>query len=199
MKPLIHNIDQNTEEWMLLRLGKFTASTFKDVMAKPETLTFKKAISRVATEKVTGELVENYSNSWMERGHELEPLAAEEYEMINFSDLETTGFYELNEWIGCSPDRKIKGVNAGVEIKCPAYHTHDEYLEKNKLPAEYKWQVQGQLMITGWDYIDFMSFYPKKKSFIIRVLPDDKLITQLKSKLDEAVELAKKRIELITP
>jgi hypothetical protein len=43
-----YDIDQNSEEWNALRLGKFTASTFADLFMKKDTKTYKDAIIKVA-------------------------------------------------------------------------------------------------------------------------------------------------------
>ena len=39
-----YDIEQNTPEWLELRKGKFTASTFKDLFSKPTTVSYEKAI-----------------------------------------------------------------------------------------------------------------------------------------------------------
>ena len=106
-----YDIDQNSEDWDVLRRGKFTASTFADLFMDKKTATYQKAIIKVAYEIVTGESEESYSNKWMQRGHEKEPFARENYEMLTFNELENGGFWEYNEFVGASPDAKIVGKN----------------------------------------------------------------------------------------
>jgi hypothetical protein len=77
-----HLIDQNSEEWDALRLGKFTASTFADLFMGKETKGYQNAIIKVAYERVTGECEENYSNKWMQRGHEKEPFAVAYFQHV---------------------------------------------------------------------------------------------------------------------
>ena len=50
-----HNIEQNSEQWDNLRLGKFTASTFGDLFMAPTTLGYKRTLARIAYERITGE------------------------------------------------------------------------------------------------------------------------------------------------
>ena len=124
-----HKVDQNGEAWDRLRIGKFTASSFGDLFAHKSTLTYKKAINEVVFGRLTGEAAENFTNQWMERGHELEPMARGEYEMLTFNTVQEGGFFELNDFIGCSPDGVIDDDGL-LEIKCPAANTTIEYLLK---------------------------------------------------------------------
>lgn len=193
-----YDIEQNTEEWALLRMGRFTASTFSDLFMAKTTAGYKNAIIKIAFERVTGECEESYSNKWMQRGHEKEPFAVENYEQFSFNDTEPAGFYEFNEWIGASPDRKIVNQNGGIEIKCPSFQIYNEYLETQKLPKNYFWQVHGQLLCTGWDFIDYMPYSsPMLKQILIRVERDEEIIERLKTQLNESIEEVKVLIERI--
>ena len=56
--------------------------------------------------------------------------------------------------IGCSPDRTVMekgGRYSLVEIKCPAPWTHIGYLLDGP-GADYRQQVQGQLLVTGAEF-----------------------------------------------
>jgi hypothetical protein len=195
-----YDIEQNTEEWDALRIGKFTASTFADLFMAKTTAGYRKAIIKVAYERVTGESEEGYSNKWMQRGHEKEPFAVENYELFTFNTCEPAGFYEYDEFTGASPDRKIIGQNGGCEFKCPSFQIYNEYLETNKLPRDYYWQIIGQLLCTGWDFIDYMPYSnPKLKQILIRVerSQHEAAIEQLKGKLIECIEEVKILIDRI--
>jgi hypothetical protein len=195
-----YDVLQNEEEWDALRLGKFTASTFSDLFMGKETKGYKNAITKVAYERVTGESEENYSNRWMQRGHEKEPFAVENYELFSFNTCEPAGFYEYDEFTGASPDRKIVGSNGGCEFKCPSFQMYDEYLKTSKLPKDYYWQIIGQLLCTGWDFIDYMPYSsPKLKQILIRVerAEHEGSIGQLQAKLKECIEEVKITIERI--
>ena len=193
-----YDIDQNSEEWDSLRLGKFTASTFSDLFMAKTTAGYRNAIIKVAFERVTGESEEKYANKWMERGHEKEPFARENYELLTFNSLENGGFYEYNEWVGASPDAKIIGQNGGCEFKCPSFQVYNEYLETSKIPKSYFWQVHGQLLCTGWDFIDYMPYSsPKLKQILIRVERDEAILNQLKDQLTMCIEEVKTLIERI--
>jgi putative phage-type endonuclease len=190
-----YNIEQCSEAWFNIRLGRVTGTSFKDLMAKKETAAYRNLIADIAAEKITGlsEDADNYESEWMTRGKELEPIAANYYSELFDIELEQTGFVTFEtdnkyfNWCGVSPDRLIK--NTGIlEIKCPKRSTHWYYLQSEKLPSEYYWQVMGQLFVTGADYCDFMSFYPDLKPFIIQVLPDKKAFEQIEKELDILIE-----------
>jgi hypothetical protein len=195
-----HDIDQNSEIWEEKRLGKFTASTFSDLFMAKTTAGYKKAIIKVAYERVTGESEEMYNNKWMQRGHEKEPFAVENYELLSFNTCENAGFYEYDEFTGASPDRKIVGLNGGCEFKCPSFQVYNEYLETSKLPKDYYWQIIGQLLCTGWDFIDYMPYSsPKLRQILTRVERNEHegSIGQLQAKLAECIEEVKILIERI--
>ena len=193
-----HAVDQNSEQWDALRLGKFTASTFSDLFSAKTTATYQKAIIKVAFERVTGESEEHFTNKWMERGHEKEPFAVENYELFSFNTCEPAGFYEYDEFTGASPDRKIMGQNGGCEFKCPSFQVYNEYLETKRIPKSYFWQIHGQLLCTGWDFIDYMPYSSSKlKQILIRIERDEPTLEVLKSKLSECIEEVKILIERI--
>jgi predicted phage-related endonuclease len=184
-----YDIDQNSEEWDEVRRGKFTASTFSDLFMKKDSVGYQKAIIKVAYEQVTGESEESYTNKWMQRGHEKEPIAVENYEILTFNQTEIVGFFEYNEFVGASPDRKIVGENGGLEIKNPSFQVYNEYLATKKLPKAYFWQIHGQLLCTGWDFIDYMPFSsPKLKQILIRVERDEPILSQLREQLEISIE-----------
>jgi predicted phage-related endonuclease len=191
-------IEQGSEEWLVKRSGMFTASTFSDLFAKKDTATYRNAIIKVAYERVTGECEESYSNKWMQRGTEKEPFAVEAYEMLTFNTCEPAGFYQYNEFVGASPDRKIVGQNGGIEIKCPSFQVYNEYLETKKIPRSYFWQIHGQLLCTGWDFIDYYPYSsPKLKQILVRIERHDPTLELLKVKLFECIEEVKIMIDRI--
>jgi putative phage-type endonuclease len=199
---IIHNVEQGTDEWHSLRIGIPTASQFDSlVTSKGEP---SKQIEGIINEKVAnviaGKVLESWDgNKWTERGHELEPLASTHYEFI-YDDrkVETVGFVtNAEKTCGCSPDRLVNDDGL-LEIKCPMPKTHIDYLIAGKLPTTYFQQVQGQLMITGRRWCDFMSYHPDLPELIVRVERDDEFIEKLKARIDYFNAEVKKRVEIIT-
>ena len=89
------DIIQGSEDWHLSRLGKVTASRVADVLA---TLKTGEAASRrnyrmeLVCQRLTGQREEGYTNSHMERGIELEPLARASYEFKTGVTVTEIGF-----------------------------------------------------------------------------------------------------------
>jgi putative phage-type endonuclease len=178
-------MEQGTEEWFRVRMGKITASNFATAMAKGrgggESKTRTTLMHRLIAERLTNEPQETYRNGAMEWGTETEPAARDYYGAINDCIVKQVGFVEHTEYIGCSPDGMV-GDDGLLEIKCPNSATHIGYILADKLPACYKAQVQGQLWVTKRKWCDFVSYDPrvsKRPYWSTRVERDQKYIDLL--------------------
>lgn len=189
----IINCVQGTEEWYKARLGVATASEFSKVITsdgKPSTQ-LRDYAHQLASELLTVEQDDFYTNIFMERGTELEQEARSKYEEFMLSPVQEVGFVCCGHY-GCSPDGLV-GKKGQIQFKCPTQKIHAKYLYDNKLPTTYKAQVQGELLCTEREWSDFVSFHPNfiddKKLFIVRVYRDEGFIKSLKSGLDKLNDL----------
>ena len=176
---------QNSESWYAARLGIPTASRFKDVIAKGQGLTRRKYLYTLAGERLTGEPAESYSNEAMERGHALEAEARERYAFQRDAEPQLVGFMRRKvgeHWIGASPDALL-GEDGLLEIKTKAPHLQLECLDGGRLPPDHVAQVQGQLWVSGRQWADFVSYWPKLPLFVIRVERDDAYIATLSAEV----------------
>lgn len=193
---IFHDIEQNTEEWFELRRGKFTASMFSDLMMSETTATYKKAIYQILFERRYGKTPSDkaYSNKAMEWGKELEPYARQWYEQNNFIKVQSGGFVEYDGWVGCSPDGLV-GDDGLIEIKSVYYNTFIDYKINGQLPTDYKYQVHGQLWITGRQWCDFIGYHPdvEDSNFVVRVYPDTAIINSI----IDAINKAKDKINVL--
>lgn len=190
-------MEQGSEAWFEARCGLITATRIASMMAGESTKTYKDLITDLAGEIITGEVEESYSNAIMERGTELEPFARGEYESIFDTEVKEVGFVlseKYKDWLGVSPDGLT--TDGGLEIKCPLRKTHINYIEANRLPNEYKWQVQGSLFVTGLPHWDFMSYYPNMKPFILRVYPDKEMHLDIEQRLIKTIANVKAKIKM---
>lgn len=200
---IILNIDQQSEAWHEARCGRVTGTRFKNLVSKDTTDSYKDLVTNIACEIITNKQEEIYLNADMERGIEREPVARKEYEVLFDTEVKTIGFmipdedHKYHEWIGISPDGLLSD-NGLLEIKCPKMKTHFEYIERNELPSEYRYQVQGQLFVSGLAYCDFMSFFPNMKPFIIRVYPDLEMFKVFETRLDVLIEQVKNKLDKYT-
>jgi putative phage-type endonuclease len=166
----IHEAEQGTPGWFAARAGKLTASRASDMMAQPrkgakESVTKRNLLVQLAIERVTGRpIVESYKNDDMQRGTELEPVARALYEARTGVFVDVAGFLESTAVPGCgaSLDGYIDDFQGVVEIKCPKPAIHLGYLRSDPgVPSDYTEQVRHQLMVTGAEWCDFVSFCPE--------------------------------------
>lgn len=172
---LWHDVEQNTDEWQSLRLGKATASKFGCFMANDGKAfgdPAKQYALQIALERLTGTKSEfSFKNDHMDRGHEQEPIARMLYEDERFVDVLGGGFFDCGEY-GDSPDGLV-GTDGVVEIKSVIATTHYATLRRKSFDPSYRWQLIGHLDCTGRDWVDFISFcsdFPEGKQLSIHRL-----------------------------
>ena len=187
---IILDHEQGTEAWHLARLGKPSASGFSKLITstgKPSA-SAQGYISQLISERIMGAPQETFQNEHMARGTALEPEARETYEFITGNTVDEVGFIlgDTEEY-GCSPDGLI-GEDGGLEIKCPAPHTHVSYLRSpDRMPNKYWQQVQGCLWVTGRSWWDFFSYHPDMPHLLVRVERDEAYIEMLAGEVISAV------------
>jgi hypothetical protein len=173
--------DQGTPEWFAARAGIPTASMFKTVMAVGprggKSATRVDYLNKLAGEILTGEPMDNYVSSDMERGKLMEDEARDLYAFMNGIEPQRVGFIR-NGNQGASPDSLI-GDNGGLEIKSAAAHIQIERLLAADLPSEHKAQVHGSLWIAEREWWDFASYSPKLPLFVKRVYRDEDYIKSI--------------------
>lgn len=199
---LVHHVTQGTPEWFSLRLGIPTASQFGRIITptgRPSSQSVS-YISELIQEIATGRQRSFGGNEWTERGKELEPKAAQHYEAITGTKTESTGiFTDRRRLVGCSPDRLV-GLKGLLEIKCPAPHNHVKFLQTQEMNMRYYPQVQGQLLVTGREWVDFFSYHPEHKCLTVRIYRNEQYLAVLTDLLHEFIDtLNQRRIELGHP
>jgi len=183
----IIDVPQNSQEWLHARLGIPTASCFGQVVAPGRADQPSKQrqtyMLTLLGERLTGELSEQASSPNFDRGHRMEIDAANDYEFRQRVTTETIGFMRRGN-VGCSPDRLITGTRGLVEIKSKKANLQLAAILADELPAEHKAQVQGGLLVSGYEYCDFVSYWPGLPLFVKRVYRDEAYIDWLRDELD---------------
>lgn len=193
----IHNdIVQGSEEWLALRLGKFTASNAQAIANNGrglETLVYEKV-----AEKITGKAKDQYTNADMDRGNELEEMARNSYELETGILVKKVGFVELSEWVGASPDGTID-EDGLQEIKCKNDAHFVRFMYTKKIDPEHMWQMQMQMHVTERKWVDYVLFNPNfaKSLLVTRVQRDEEAIKELIVGLKKAEDMAKEIIKNI--
>jgi hypothetical protein len=177
----IIDCDQNSDRWRQARLGIPTASEFATIMAKGRdggaSKTRATYMRKLVGERLTGEPSENYTNAHMERGHEMEDDARRAYSLVRNVDTTRVGFIRNGDK-GCSPDSLI-GDSGILELKTALPHILIEKIIADDFPPEHKAQCQGQLWVTGRDWVDIAVYWPKLPVFIKRAFRDEGYIANL--------------------
>lgn len=188
-------VEQQSQEWLELRLGTPTASRFSTIMASGEdgddSKTRTKYLYQLAGEILTGVPAEGkIITAAMQRGNDMEPEARVLYERTNLVTVERVGFVRrklpLGAWVGCSPDGLI-GKRKALEIKTMAPDLMIALLEKgSRLPSKWRAQVHGTMWVGGFEECDLQLYYrgmPEAPKFTL--MRDETFIKQI----SDAVEV----------
>ncbi len=178
---------QDSTEWFDARVGKVTASRIADAMARYKVNAkggnkgdFNKShwdyVSELAWGMITKVPAEHHVTREMELGKQFEPMARAEYMYRYDADVTRTGFvlHPALDYLGSSPDGLV-GADGGVEIKVPKVRTHQETIEADAIPEEYKPQMYCNMLCCQRDWWDFVSFCPCSEEFGAEALhmPDE--------------------------
>lgn len=195
----IIDCEQRSPEWYAARLGKVTSSCFAGVLSNGEGRNT--YMMELLAERTTGITQASYMNTAMQWGIDTEPQARAKYEKKTKTKVQQVGFIEYDENTGASTDGLV-GEDGLIEIKCPNTSTHLTYILKDKMPAKYVPQVQGELWITGRKWCDFVSYDPRVKVndyWCVRIERDEKKIAEIAEAVSQFVKELKELENKISP
>lgn len=196
----ILNFQQGSAEWLQARAGLITCSELESVFSKGKgkEVFGKAAITymyELIGEQITGEPKQSYSGFHAERGHSHEPLAIELYQLQHDVEIESCGFI-VGEKVGYSPDGLI-GLNGLMETKSKLPKFQAQILYECEIPGEHYMQCMGGLWVAEREWIDFISYCPSMPIFIKRLYRDEKVIQEIKDRVElflEELECRKQKI-----
>lgn len=183
---LIHNVQQGSSAWLELRAGIPTASDFENIVTPTGKISAAqdRYLYTLLAERIMGRPTVEHVSMWMERGSQMEGEAVEFYELQRDIDTVPVGFVTNDaRTIGASPDRLV-GDEGLLEIKCPAEHTHVSYLLFKPVDRKYYPQLQGQLWITGRQWVDILSYHPAMPPALVHVERDPDYIKLLSGEVE---------------
>ncbi len=167
----IHNVEQGTDEWLEARIGKYTASNAIKLLKFGKT---SKAVVQRSNFK---------GNYWTQRGHDLEPMAIEAYEIRKNIKVDRVGFVTNDKYPKClfSPDGLTdKHV---VEVKCFSEKKHLS-IKRNNIPLEILAQIHFGMIMAEKKKAHLVLFNPDLKPsqalFIYDVIKNQALIHRLR-------------------
>jgi len=185
------NLEQGSQEWLLARCGKVTASRVADIIAKTKSgysASRGNYLAELVCERLTGVPTDTYKSAAMEWGTAQEPHARAAYEAVGGVLVQEVGFvpHPSIPDAGASPDGLV-GVDGLIEIKCPYTATHIETMLSGKIPDRYITQMQWQMACTGSEWCDFVSYDPRMpqnmRLFLARAVRDDLAIRAMETEV----------------
>ena len=190
MKTIYKELQQNTPEWLQARCGVLTASVMKELLTKTFAPSKGKMVDtlahKLASQRITQRVEENFMTYDMKRGHIEEELAIEAYphnvESVGFITNDCYGFT-----LGYSPDGLV-GENGAIEVKSRKQHFQTETFCAGEVPSEYMIQCQTGMIVGELEWLDFIQFSNGMPLFVKRVEPIPELIETIK-KVSQAFEL----------
>lgn len=170
---------QGSDEWLAARRGLLTASEIKLIL----TPTLKIAdndkcrahVWELLAQRVTGYVEPHYISDDMLRGQEDEIDARALYAR-HYAPVAEMGFM-VREFrgvsIGYSPDGLV-GNDGLIECKSRRQKFQAETIATNKIPDDFWLQIQTGLLVSGRQWLDFVSYCGGMPMAVIRAYPDDK-------------------------
>lgn len=124
-----------------------------------------------------------------ERGNRLEPMVRDWYNREHGTEMvvDQAESDENPTWRASFDgiDRTVKRL---IEIKCPGLEDHTAALNGN-IPEKYIPQVQWLLMVSGFDYLDYVSYNDKVSEdlqyVVVFAKRDEELISEMKKRAVE--------------
>jgi YqaJ-like viral recombinase domain len=185
----IIDVQQNSPEWLAARLGIPTASEFARIITAVKgdlSKSARKYAHDLVAETLLGRPLDTGANTFaMQRGHDLEPAAAAQYELTHGVETKRVGFITTNDGrVGCSPDRLIVGTRRGIEIKCRLDSGHMAMLLDGP-DDDHKQQCQGILAVAELESLDLYGWHPELPEACIRIERDEPYIAKMGAALVE--------------
>ena len=171
------DIEQGSDEWHAIRCGSLTASEMRLIL----TPTLKVAsnekerahLYELLGQRITGHTEASYISDDMLRGREDEIEARIRY-AEHFAPVTECGFVTRDMGgylIGYSPDGLV-GEYGLIECKSRRQKYQIETILADEVPSEYMLQIQTGLLVTGRNWLDFISYSAGLPMFVKRVWPD---------------------------
>lgn len=193
---MAHKIEEATREqsscseWHLLRRPRVTASRFREVCHVRGQSSAESLAERIL--KGTKQTAD------MRRGAEMEPAVAAEYSRLVNVNYAPCGLviHPTTPWLAASPDGVVFDPTEYpqfglVEFKCPNVHNFIDckYVQLEhgspqlKKSHAYYWQVQGQLLITGMQWCDFV-VWAQEDYLVQQIYVDPEVQSAIREKAD---------------
>jgi hypothetical protein len=175
---VFNELEQGTDEWLAARCGIVTASVVGQLIT-PKTIkpaindTSRSLTATLAAERITGHVEPIQANAAMERGTLDEPYARDLYSE-HYAPVAEVGFMVRDDSsfkIGYSPDGLV-GDDGLIEIKSRNQKIQLSTILADEVPLGNMAQCQAGLLVSGREWIDYVSYCGGMPLYVKRVYPD---------------------------
>jgi YqaJ-like viral recombinase domain len=175
---VFEELGQRSDAWYDQRRGMVTASAVGALITTKTIQPASNDYSRTLTallvaERITGHTEPTFMSEDMFRGVVDEPFAIDVYSE-HHAPVESCGFMVRDDWgfeIGFSPDGLV-GDDGLVEVKSRRQKKHLQTILSDCVPAENVAQLQCGLLVSGREWVDYLSFCGGMPLWTKRVYPD---------------------------
>lgn len=176
---ILENLEQRSPEWHDQRRGMVTASAVGQLVTaktlKPASNDYSRGLTAIlAAERINGFTDPTYVNADMWRGIDDEPRAVEAYEKRFGVHVDACGFMVRDDWgfeLGYSPDGLV-GADGLIECKSRRPKAQLQTVLADSVPLENMAQLQAGLLVSGREWIDYVSYCGGMPIYVKRVKPD---------------------------
>lgn len=157
-------VEQNSPEWLYMRLGVLTASNADKIIAGTKTASRRSYIASLIKEVMTCEIAEQLPFKQLEHGNLYEPIARESLSLALMEDVKEIPFIYKDDSmrVGMSPDG-VAGSKT-VELKCPYDSAvFIKFMCFDDIKKEYHKQQQFQMWVAGAEGGYFGNYDPRMK------------------------------------
>jgi hypothetical protein len=175
---ILPDLVQGTDAWHEQRRGMVTASVVGQLLTPTLKVasndTSRSLTALLVAERITGYTDPTYVNDDMWRGIEDEPRARDLYSQ-HFAPVTEVGFMVRDDWgfpIGYSPDGLV-GDDGLIEVKSRRQKKHLQTILADAVPPENMAQLQAGLLVSGRQWIDYVSYCGGMPLWVKRVTPDE--------------------------
>lgn len=203
---MIVEVEQQSPDWLSMRIGAVTASRVRDVMAKlkngEEAATRAAYKAELVCERLTSLAYEHYVSPSMQWGIDNEPLAKASYELATGLAIDPGGLavHPKIKWLMASPDGLV-GEHGLIECKCPNTSTHLGYILAGVVPPDYQPQMLCQMACAERQWCDFVSYDPRLPErlqlFVRRFERDNERIKRMESDVEQFLAEVEEEIALL--
>lgn len=169
---------QGSEQWHDVRRGILTASVVGQLITpstlKPASNDTSRAITALlVAERITGRTDPTWQSADMFRGVVEEPLARDLYSE-HYAPVTEVGFMSRDLGtgvLGLSPDGLV-GDDGLIEVKSRRQKKQLTTILSDRVPSENLAQCQAALLVSGREWLDYLSFSNGMHLWVKRVYPD---------------------------